>query len=68
MAITPDECGEWLMYGLLDPSTKTGAHFKNDKSESVKVSPWAEKPDLREKVWNMLVSTGEKIIATGRVE
>lgn len=34
-----DDCGEYMMYALLDPAAKSGAHFKGDTAEAVSASP-----------------------------
>ncbi|KZW00830.1 hypothetical protein EXIGLDRAFT_830476 [Exidia glandulosa HHB12029] len=48
-----DDCGEWMMYALLDPTAKTGAHFKNRHAERAQPSRWAD--DKAQKiVWQHL--------------
>ncbi|EJD45562.1 NAD(P)-binding protein [Auricularia subglabra TFB-10046 SS5] len=55
-ARSSDDCGEFMMYALLDPNAKTGAHFKGDTAEPVPVSPYAV-GTAREVVWRHLQET-----------
>ncbi|KAH7096257.1 NAD(P)-binding protein [Auriculariales sp. MPI-PUGE-AT-0066] len=65
MSTTPEKCGEWMMYAMVDPTAKTGAHFKSDKADAVPASKYAT-PAARAKVWGHLVLTNEKVLTEGR--
>lgn len=57
--ISADECAEYMVYNLLRPEHKTGAHFINDKGDDAAKSKYFGKKDIREKLWNYSVeSTG----------
>jgi len=50
-----EDCGDWMMHALVDPTTKTGAHFTNPNAEPTKPSPYAEDTVARGVIWNHLV-------------
>lgn len=52
-AISADECGEWMMYALLDPDARTGAWFKRSHGEKVEASKYAD-ATTREAVWKYI--------------
>ncbi|KZW00825.1 NAD(P)-binding protein [Exidia glandulosa HHB12029] len=52
-AISAVECGEWMLFALLDPETKTGAHFKRNHGQRVEHSKYADEK-AREAVWKFV--------------
>ncbi|KZW00826.1 NAD(P)-binding protein [Exidia glandulosa HHB12029] len=51
--ISAVECGEWMVYALLDPESKTGAHFKRGHGQHVEQSKYADEK-AREAVWKFV--------------
>ncbi|KZW00833.1 hypothetical protein EXIGLDRAFT_720446 [Exidia glandulosa HHB12029] len=46
-----EDCGEWMMYALLDPSSKTGAWAKSPHADTIEPNRWAVDETARRVVW-----------------
>ncbi|KAJ7459634.1 NAD(P)-binding protein, partial [Mycena galericulata] len=53
-ATSREDCGEWMMYALVDPAAKTGAHFKDNHAEALGPSKYAQDETARAVVWKSL--------------
>jgi len=49
--VSQDECAEYMIYNLLRPEHKTGAHFVNNKGDEASKSSYFGNDDIRAKVW-----------------
>ena len=58
-ARSPDDCGEFMMYALVEPSAKTGAHFKSDLAEPLSACEYAS-GTAREVIWRHIEETVNK--------
>ncbi|KAH7096272.1 NAD(P)-binding protein [Auriculariales sp. MPI-PUGE-AT-0066] len=50
-----EDCGQFMMYAILDDTATSGAHFKNNHAEAVSQSKWSQDPVARGAVWKHLV-------------
>lgn len=53
--VSPEDCGEYMIYGLLRPESKTGAYFVTNLGDNATKSPYFGDNDTRSKVWNHAV-------------
>ncbi|KAH7096261.1 NAD(P)-binding protein [Auriculariales sp. MPI-PUGE-AT-0066] len=52
-----EDCGQWMMYAMLDETAATGAHFKSDHADPLGPSRWAQDEVARGAVWKHLTET-----------
>jgi len=54
-AVSQDECAEYMIYNLLRPEHKTGAHFIDNTGNETSKGKYYENDDVRAKVWKHAV-------------
>ncbi|KAJ6534490.1 hypothetical protein DFH09DRAFT_1405584 [Mycena vulgaris] len=59
-AVSPADCGEWMMYALVDPAAKTGAHFKDNHAEALGPSTYAQDETARTVVWKSIQERSDR--------
>jgi hypothetical protein len=50
-----EECAEYMIYNMLRPEHRTGAHFVSTKGDEAKKSRYYGNDDIRAKVWQHAV-------------
>jgi len=50
--VTAEVCAEYMIYNLLRPEQKTGAHFINDHGDDAKKSRYYGNESVRKGVWD----------------
>ncbi|KAJ6559335.1 NAD(P)-binding protein [Mycena sp. CBHHK59/15] len=58
-ATSSENCGEWMMYALVDPTAKTGAHFKTNHAEALGPNKHADEI-ARAVVWKSLQERSDR--------
>jgi hypothetical protein len=51
-AVSPADCAEYMVYNLLRPEYKTGAHFISNKGDDATKSQYFGNADVRKAVWD----------------
>ncbi|KAJ6551019.1 NAD(P)-binding protein [Mycena vulgaris] len=59
-AVSPADCREWMMYALVDPAAKTGAHFKDNHAEALGPSTYAQDETARTVVWKSIQERSDR--------
>jgi hypothetical protein len=54
-SVSAEDCGEYMVYGLLRPENKTGAHFATNQGDHAIKSRYYDDKDVRSKVWQHAV-------------
>jgi hypothetical protein len=49
--VSQDDCAEYMIYNMLRPEHKIGAHFIDNKGDEASKSPYFGNDDIRAKVW-----------------
>jgi len=49
--VSVEECSEYMVYNMLRPEHKSGAHFITNKGDEAKKSRYFANEDVRTKVW-----------------
>lgn len=55
LATSVEDCAEYMVYNLLRPEHKTGAHFITNKGDEATKSKYHANDDIRAKVWQHAV-------------
>lgn len=50
-AVSPEVCGEYMVYNLFRPQHKTGAYFVSEHGEEAKKNQYYGNNDVRAGVW-----------------
>lgn len=53
--VSASDCGEYMIYNLLRPEHRTGAHFISDKGDEANKSRYYGDEAVRKKVWEHAV-------------
>lgn len=50
--VSAENCGKYMVYNLLRPEHKTGAHFVTHNGDNASKSKYLGNSDVRTRVWN----------------
>ena len=51
LTVSVEECSEYMLYNMLRPEHKTGAHFVTNTGDEAKKSRYFANEDVSAKVW-----------------
>ena len=55
LAVSTEECAEYMIYNMLRPEHRNGAHFVSTKGDETNKSRYHGNDDIRAKVWQHAV-------------
>lgn len=51
LSVSQDDCANYMIYNLLRPEDRTGAHFVNNKGDSAGSGMYFGNAEMRDTVW-----------------